>query len=111
MENSSAYLFPFIVEYSIIGSHVLYSMWRNIGKNPEYLMLGDDSTEDEHTGWPIRIILFVYLLSYCWKLDNEILGVTSLKHNQHFRIVFPKGITKFLFFQNLFKNHDDRTDL
>ena len=50
MENSSAYLFPFIVEYSIIGSHVLYSMWRNIGKNPEYLMLGDDSTEDEHTG-------------------------------------------------------------
>ena len=50
MENSSAYLFPFIVEYSIIGSHVLYSMWRNIGKNPEYLMLGDDSSEDEHTG-------------------------------------------------------------
>ena len=63
MENSSAYLFPFIVEYSIIGSHVLYSMWRNIGKNPEYLMLGDDSTEDEHTGWPISIIyLFAYSL-------------------------------------------------
>ena len=54
MENSSAYLFPFIVEYSIIGSHVLYSMWRNIGKNPEYLMLGsDDSSEDEITGWQI----------------------------------------------------------
>ena len=51
MENSSAYLFPFIVEYSIIGSHVLYSMWRNIGKNPEYLMLGDDSSEEDNTGW------------------------------------------------------------
>ena len=50
MENSSAYLFPFIIEYSIIGSHVLFSMWRNIGNNPEYLMLGDDAAEEDSTG-------------------------------------------------------------
>ena len=63
MENSSAYLFPFIVEYSIIGRHVLYSMWRNIGKNPEYLMLGDDSTEDESTGWD-KTIFFLLIRKY-----------------------------------------------
>ncbi len=34
IEHSSVYLFPFIVEYSIIGSAVLYRMWKHIGRNP-----------------------------------------------------------------------------
>ena len=40
MENASVYLFPFIIEYSIIGSAVIYNMWKNIGKNPQYYMVG-----------------------------------------------------------------------
>lgn len=32
--TSSVYLFPFIIEYSIIGIEVIYSMWKHIGKNP-----------------------------------------------------------------------------
>ena len=40
MESASVYLFPFIIEYSIIGSAVMYNMWKNIGKNPQYYMVG-----------------------------------------------------------------------
>ena len=32
MENASIYLFPFIIEYSIIGSSVIYNMWKSIGR-------------------------------------------------------------------------------
>ena len=46
MENASIYLFPFIIEYSIIGSAVLYSMWKNIGKNPEYVVVGDNNSDE-----------------------------------------------------------------
>ncbi|XP_067134851.1 proton channel OtopLc-like [Centruroides vittatus] len=36
VNSSSAFLYPFIVEYSLIGAAVLYVMWENIGKNPVY---------------------------------------------------------------------------
>ena len=48
MENASVYLFPFIIEYSIIGSAVLFSMWKHIGKNPEYVVVGDDEVTKKH---------------------------------------------------------------
>jgi len=38
IQNSSVYLFPFIIEYSIIGMAVLFSMWSGIGEDPVYLL-------------------------------------------------------------------------
>ena len=34
---SGPYLYPFVIEYSLIATAVLYAMWKNIGNNPRYL--------------------------------------------------------------------------
>lgn len=34
VSDSAPYLYPFIVEYSLIGASVLYIMWKHIGRNP-----------------------------------------------------------------------------
>jgi hypothetical protein len=36
VEDSTPYLFPFIIEYSLIGACVIYVMWKHIGRNPRY---------------------------------------------------------------------------
>eukprot|EP00095_Tigriopus_kingsejongensis_P005656 maker-scaffold209_size256900-snap-gene-0.22 protein:Tk05656 transcript:maker-scaffold209_size256900-snap-gene-0.22-mRNA-1 annotation:"conserved hypothetical protein" len=41
IEDSSLYLFPFMIEYSIIGCSMVYSMWSHIGRNPTYVMLDE----------------------------------------------------------------------
>uniref|UniRef100_A0A0A9YVE2 Otopetrin-2 n=1 Tax=Lygus hesperus TaxID=30085 RepID=A0A0A9YVE2_LYGHE len=43
VQDSAPYLFPFIIEYSLIGAAVIYVMWRHIGKNPRYH--GDEDLE------------------------------------------------------------------
>lgn len=40
VSDSAPYLYPFIVEYSLIGASVLYIMWKHIGRNPRYV--GDE---------------------------------------------------------------------
>ncbi|XP_013792489.2 otopetrin-3-like [Limulus polyphemus] len=42
--SSSPFLYPFIVEYSLIGAAVLYVMWKNIGKDP--IFQGELQEED-----------------------------------------------------------------
>lgn len=34
VQDSSPYLYPFIIEYSLIGATVIYVMWKHIGRNP-----------------------------------------------------------------------------
>ncbi|XP_022669549.1 otopetrin-2-like isoform X4 [Varroa jacobsoni] len=34
--DASPFLYPFIIEYSLISAAVLYVMWKNIGKNPVF---------------------------------------------------------------------------
>lgn len=36
VQDSAPYLFPFIIEYSLIGAAVIYVMWKHIGRNPRY---------------------------------------------------------------------------
>ncbi|XP_065159977.1 proton channel OtopLc isoform X9 [Atheta coriaria] len=36
VQDSAPYLFPFIIEYSLIGAVVIYVMWKHIGRNPRY---------------------------------------------------------------------------
>ncbi|XP_064482140.1 proton channel OtopLc-like isoform X2 [Ornithodoros turicata] len=44
VSDSSPFLYPFIVEYSLISAAVLYVMWKNIGKDPVYHV--ENSQED-----------------------------------------------------------------
>ncbi|PNF35111.1 hypothetical protein B7P43_G09469 [Cryptotermes secundus] len=37
VQDSAPYLFPFIIEYSLIGAAVIYVMWRHIGRSPRYV--------------------------------------------------------------------------
>ncbi|RWS12618.1 otopetrin-2-like protein [Dinothrombium tinctorium] len=37
LADTSPYLYPFIVEYSLIGAAFLYVMWSNIGRNPRVI--------------------------------------------------------------------------
>ena len=34
--KSAPYLYPFLIEFSLIGAAVLMVMWARIGKNPRY---------------------------------------------------------------------------
>lgn len=36
VQDAAPYLFPFIIEYSLIGAAVIYCMWKHIGRNPRY---------------------------------------------------------------------------
>lgn len=36
VQDSAPYLFPFIIEYSLIGAAVIYVMWRHIGRHARY---------------------------------------------------------------------------
>lgn len=33
---ASPYLYPFVVEYSLIAAAVIFAMWSNIGNNPRF---------------------------------------------------------------------------
>lgn len=35
--DSAPYLYPFIIEYSLIGAAVIYVMWKHIGRYPRYV--------------------------------------------------------------------------
>ncbi|XP_067012327.2 proton channel OtopLc isoform X2 [Anabrus simplex] len=37
VQDSAPYLFPFIIEYSLIGAAVIYVMWRHIGRHTRYV--------------------------------------------------------------------------
>lgn len=36
VQDSAPYLYPFIIEYSLIGAVVIYVMWKHIGRYPKY---------------------------------------------------------------------------
>lgn len=35
VQDSAPYLYPFIIEYSLIGAVVIYVMWKHIGRHPK----------------------------------------------------------------------------
>nr|XP_022921030.1 uncharacterized protein LOC111429368 isoform X3 [Onthophagus taurus] len=37
VQDSAPYLYPFIIEYSLIGAAVIYVMWKHIGRHPKYI--------------------------------------------------------------------------
>ncbi|XP_072388952.1 uncharacterized protein OtopLa isoform X1 [Diabrotica undecimpunctata] len=37
VEDAGPYLYPFIIEFSLIGAAVIFVMWKHIGKNPKYV--------------------------------------------------------------------------
>ncbi|XP_023311158.1 uncharacterized protein LOC108912095 isoform X2 [Anoplophora glabripennis] len=41
VQESGPYLYPFIIEYSLIGAAVIYVMWKHIGRNPRYVTQED----------------------------------------------------------------------
>lgn len=41
VQDSAPYLYPFIIEYSLIGAAVIYIMWRHIGRHPRYVVEED----------------------------------------------------------------------
>jgi len=34
VQFAAPYLFPFVIEYSLIAAAVIFAMWKSIGKNP-----------------------------------------------------------------------------
>jgi len=36
VQDAAPYLFPFIIEYSLIGAAVIYIMWKHIGRHPRW---------------------------------------------------------------------------
>ena len=37
VQDSAPYLYPFIIEYSLIGAAVIYVMWKHIGRYPKWV--------------------------------------------------------------------------
>ena len=50
IEESSVYLFPFIIEFSMICAHILYNMWTNVGSKPKFAMVGEEESREEIRG-------------------------------------------------------------
>jgi len=68
IENSSIYLFPFLIEYSMIGGHIIYNMWKNVGRRPNFIMTGETQIkkerEHQRMDWSASAIgLFLGLLA------------------------------------------------
>ncbi|XP_059489984.1 proton channel OtopLc isoform X2 [Neocloeon triangulifer] len=42
VQDSAPYLYPFIIEYSLIGAAVIYVMWSRIGRNPRYMSCDEE---------------------------------------------------------------------
>ena len=47
IENSSLYLVPFIIEFSMIGAHIVFNMWKNVGAKPRFAVLGENDVEEK----------------------------------------------------------------
>lgn len=45
VQDSAPYLYPFIIEYSLIGAVVIYVMWKHIGRHPKYVSI--------YLSWPV----------------------------------------------------------
>lgn len=50
VSDSAPYLYPFIIQYSLVGATVIYVMWKQIGKNPRY-------TSDEDLEHRLEVML------------------------------------------------------
>ncbi|XP_040580037.1 proton channel OtopLc isoform X2 [Lepeophtheirus salmonis] len=96
-EHSSIYLFPFIIEYSIIGCAVIYQMWSHIGKNPTYLIFQGDKSEGNpddltkhrpyHLDWSSSSVgLFMGLLSLVGLIISLILYF-ALVNQEKYRLL------------------------
>ncbi|XP_046394989.1 uncharacterized protein LOC124162480 isoform X7 [Ischnura elegans] len=57
VQDSAPYLFPFIIEYSLIGAAVVYVMWSHIGWSPRYVV--EEEEEEEAALMERRIALGV----------------------------------------------------
>ena len=59
VSESSPYLFPLIIEYSLIGACVLFIMWKNIGRCPRYVdrqqSEGDGTGPSRHRQTPSKV--------------------------------------------------------
>ncbi|KAF4520829.1 hypothetical protein B566_EDAN007124 [Ephemera danica] len=53
VQDSAPYLYPFIIEYSLIGAAVIYVMWSRIGWNPKYISCDD---EEEGLMAPVAMV-------------------------------------------------------
>ncbi|XP_018343688.1 PREDICTED: uncharacterized protein LOC108749455 isoform X2 [Trachymyrmex septentrionalis] len=45
VQDAAPYLFPFIIEYSLIGAAVIYVMWKHIGRHPRWPHLAEADLE------------------------------------------------------------------
>jgi hypothetical protein len=93
IQNSSVYLFPFIIEYSIIGVAVIFSMWNGIGNDPVYLV--DDNLkaasspptrfrQQQTLDWSSSSVgLFVGLLSLVASIITLILYFALVDHEDY----------------------------
>ncbi|XP_011699180.1 PREDICTED: uncharacterized protein LOC105456556 isoform X3 [Wasmannia auropunctata] len=45
VQDAAPYLFPFIIEYSLVGAAVIYVMWKHIGRHPRWPHLAEADLE------------------------------------------------------------------
>ena len=57
---TAPYLYPFVVEYSLIATGVIFAMWRSIGSNPRYSVRHKSATSYYIC---IRVGTFITILS------------------------------------------------
>lgn len=58
--DASPFLYPFIIEYSLISAAVLYVMWKNIGKNPVFQVSGETARYNYLHFKTFKYMLFFY---------------------------------------------------
>lgn len=106
VQDAAPYLFPFIIEYSLIGAAVIYVMWKHIGRHPRWphqteadlerrleAMLSRRAVALAHAG-------IVAFFLQCFRYVNFEFAESHMQRI----FLFPKWRKKYEFIFYLFKN-------
>ena len=52
----------------MIGAHIVYNMWKNVGSSPTFIMVGEDEEKKEKTYQVVFVFVVVglmFVVSWC----------------------------------------------
>ena len=77
---AAPYLYPFVVEYSLIASAVIFAMWRSIGSNPRYVHKNHIIYRDidpSHFNFEKKIPSMIYFIKLLEMAEQPMAGLSS----------------------------------
>lgn len=78
--DAAPYLYPFIIEYSLIGAAVIYVMWKHIGRYPRCVVYLDLVYSPSLLASPCPVHHLTYTIKYLISTKNATISLIKPKH-------------------------------